>query len=199
MKNLIGGLFETQEIANRAYQALQNSGFSSQDISMFTPKPRNRTVRATNVRIQDIAKNAFMGGLILGAMGAFIGFLVGSGRIALPGLEPGSVDFNSAFLAASIMAGLVGGGLTGIILGVASKLLRSREKAEVMTRKIKQGGVLVTVSAGDSKSEARVKRIMEENEAIEVGNPSEKWDLNSWVSPNEDNPSLANTTRSNGH
>ena len=199
MKNLIGGLFETQEIANRAYQALQNSGFSSQDINMFTPKPRNRTARATNIRIQDIAKNAVMGGLILGAIGAFIGFLVGTGRMVFPYLEPESVDLNSAFLTASIMAGTVGGGLTGIILGVASKLLRSREKAEVMTRKIKQGGVLVTVGADDSKSEARVRHIMEEYQAIDVGNPAEKWDLNAWISPNENHPSLATITRYNGH
>ncbi len=193
MKNLIGGLFETQENANRAYQALQDSGFSGNEISMFIQKPRNRTIRATDVRIQDIAKNAFLGGLILGTIGAFIGFLVGTGRITLPSLEPGSVDFNPVFLFASVMAGIVGGGLTGIILGVASKLLRSREKAEVMTRKIKQEGVLVTVSIGDSQSEARARRVMEENKATEVGNPSEKWDLNAWISPNENSPSLANT------
>ncbi len=90
MKNLIGGLFETQENANRAYQALQDSGFSGNEISMFIQKPRNRTIRATDVRIQDIAKNAFLGGLILGTIGAFIGFLVGTGRITLPSLEPGS-------------------------------------------------------------------------------------------------------------
>ena len=193
MKNMIGGLFETQETANRAYESLQNSGFPSEEISMFIHKPRNRTVRATNVRIQDIAKNAFIGGLIIAAMGGFIGFLVGTGKIILPGLEPGSVNFNPVFLFVSIMAGIVAGGLTGIILGVASKLLRSREKAEVMTRKIKQEGVLVTVSVGDSQSEARARHVMEENEAIEVGNPAEKWDLNVWVSPNENSPSLANT------
>ena len=193
MKNLIGGLFETHENANRAYQALQASGFLSNDISMLIQKPSNKTIRATDVRIQDIAKNALLGGLILGTIGAFIGFLVGTGRMVLPGLGPGSVDFNSAFLTASVMAGIVGGGLTGIILGVASKLFRSREKAEVITRKIKQAGVLVTVNVGDSQSEARARRVMEQNKAIEVGNPSEKWDLNAWISPNENSPSLANT------
>jgi hypothetical protein len=193
MKNLIGGLFETQEDANQAYQALQASGFSGNAISMFVQKPRNRTIRATDVRIQDIAKNAFLGGLILGAIGAFIGFLVGTGRIALPGLEARSVDLNPFFLFTSVTSGIVGGGLTGIILGVASRLLRSREKAEVITRKIKQGGVLVTVSTDDSQKETKVRRIMEEHNAVEVGNPSEKWDLNAWINPNENGPSLANT------
>jgi Protein of unknown function (DUF3341) len=192
MKNLIGGLFKTQENANQAYEALQNSGFPGEEISMFVPKPRDRTIRSMEVKIQDIAWSAFIGGLILGVIGGFIGFLVGSGKIILPGMEPGAVDFNSAFLFASVLAGLVGGGLTGIILGVASKLLRSREKAEVMTRKIKQDGVLVTVHVDDSQSESRVKQVMEKNEAVEVGNPSEKWDLNAWVSPNDNHPSLAN-------
>jgi len=193
MENPIGGLFETQENANKAYQELQNSGFSSNDHHMLVQKPRNRTIRATNVRIQDIAKNAILGGLMLGALGAFIGFLVGTGRLGLPYLEPGRVDNNPAFLAASMMAGIVGGVLTGIILGVASKLLRSQEKAEVVTRKIQQGGVLVTVNTGDSQRAARARRVMEANQAMEVGNPSEKWDLSAWITPNENNRSLANT------
>jgi len=193
MKHLIGGLFQTQEMANEAYQALQNSGFPSEEISMFVHKPRNRTVRKMDVRVQDIAKNALMGGLILGIVGGFIGFLVGSGNLVLPGLESASNDPNPAFLTASIMAGLVGGGLTGIIAGVASKLLRSQEKAEVMTRKIKQEGVLVTVQVNTSQSESKARSVMKENEATEVGNPSEKWDLNAWVSPNENQPSLANS------
>jgi hypothetical protein len=53
--------------------------------------------------------------------------------------------------------------------------------------------VLVTASVGDSQSEARARRVMEENKATEVGNPAEKWDLNAWISPNENSPSLANT------
>jgi hypothetical protein len=192
MNNQIGGLFETQEVANRAYQALQDIGVAGRDINMLIQRPRNKTVRETNVRIQDIARNALIGGLILGAIGAFIGFLVGTGRLGMPYVEPGRVDNNSAFLAASVIAGLVGGGLTGIILGVVSKLLRSQEKAEVVTRKINQGGVLVTVNAADSQTASRARHILEENQAIEVGAPGEKWDLNAWINPNENNPSLAN-------
>ena len=193
MKHLIGGLFQTQEMANLAYQALQNSGFPSNEISMFVHKPRSSTVRKMDVRVQDIAKNALMGGLILGVVGAFIGFLIGRGNLGLPGFEPGSVDPNPGLLTASILAGIVIGGLTGIILGVASKLLRSQEKAEVMTRKITQEGVLVTVNVNDSQSEAKARQVMKEHQAVEVGNPSEKWDLSAWVSPNENQPSLANT------
>jgi hypothetical protein len=188
MKKLIGGLFKTQENANLAYQALEKSGFPSEEIHMFVHKPRKRTARSTDVQIQDIAKNAFIGGLIVGAIGGFLGFLVGIGILPFPALRLGSSDPFAVMTA--IVWGLVTGGLTGIILGVASKLLRSQEKAEVMTRQIEKRGVLVTVSVEDAQSEARVRQIMEEHTALEVGDPSEKWDLEAWSSPNEKNPSL---------
>jgi len=192
IKKLIGGLFNTQEDANLAYQTLQESGFTSEEINMFVHKPRKKTARSMDLDIQDIAKNAFFGGLIGGTIGGLLGFLVGTGTLPLPGLEAGSVSLNSFFLLTSLAWGLVTGGLTGVILGVASKLLRSREKAEVMTRQIEKRGVLVTVSVDNSQSETRTRRVMEANGAEEVGNPSEKWDLDAWLSPNEVNPSLRN-------
>jgi len=192
MKNLIGGLFGTQENANLAYQALERSGFAGEEINMFVHKPRRRTARAINVRIQDLARNALVGGLIGSGAGGVLGFLVGTGMLPLPGLEPGLVDLNAAFLLVSLLAGIVGGGLTGIILGVASRLLRSKEQAEVVTREIEKAGVLVTVDVEGSKSERTARRVLEENEALEVGNPFEKWDLDAWTSPNEINRSLKN-------
>lgn len=129
MKNLISGLFETQENANLAYEALEKSGFASDKINMFVHKPKSKTARSTEVSIQDIAKNALVGGLIGGAIGGFLGFLVGVGVLPLPYLEPGSVPREPLFIFMSVVWGLVTGGSTGAILGAASRLLRSREKA----------------------------------------------------------------------
>ena len=193
MKNLIGGLFETQEQANQAYEALEASGFAGEDINMFIRKPRNAPARSTEVRVQDIARNAIVGALLLGALGGLIGFLVGTGTLSLPYLEPGSAPRDPLFIFMSVVWGLIGGGLTGAILGVASRLFRSQEKAEVMTRQIDKRGVLITVDVGDSQSEMQARRVMEEHRAIEIGNPHEKWDLELWVSPNEKSPSLADT------
>ena len=140
---------------------------------------------------QSIARNAFLGGLIGGAIGGLIGLLIGSGILPMPGLEPGTADPNSFFLLASITWGVIVGGLIGVLLGAASRLLLSREKAEVMTSQIEKRGVLVTVGVNDSQGETRARRVMEANGAREVGHPSEKWDLDAWFSPNEVSPSLA--------
>ena len=193
MNNLIGGLFETQENANQAYEALQNSGFADEDVNMFVHKPRNKTARATEVSFPEIAKYAIVGGLIGGAIGGFLGYLVGIGAIPLPSLEPGSTPRDGLFVFMSVIGGLITGGLTGAILGVASRLVRSREKAEVMTRQIDKRGVLVLVDVNDSQNQMKAKRVMQEHNAVEIGNPYEKWDLSAWMSPNENAPSLVNT------
>lgn len=192
MKSLIGGLFQTQGNANRAYEALESSGFAREQIHTFVRKPRDSTARTTEVRIQDIAKYALVGGLLVGAIGGFLGLLVGIGVLPLPSLEQGAVDRTGLFISMSIAWGLATGGLTGIILGVATRLLRSRETAEVTTRQIKKQGVLVAVSVDGRQNETKARRVLEENEALEVGNPAEKWDLDAWSSPNEKNPSLKN-------
>jgi hypothetical protein len=62
-----------------------------------------------------------------------------------------------------------------------------------MTRQIEKNGVLVLVDVTDPQSEARAKHVMEEHRALEVGSPHEKWNMDVWVSPNENHPSIANT------
>jgi len=194
MTKLIGGLFETQEHANQAYEALQNSGFVEENIRMFIHKPRNRVVRSAQVSVQEIAKNVFIGGLIGAAIGGFLGFLVGGGAISLPYLEPGSAPREPMFVFMSVIWGLITGGLTGAILGAASRLLRSREKAELMAHEINKRGVIVTVNVDGAQSEGSARRIIEAHHAVKVGDPHEQWDMQEWVSPNENQPNLANTT-----
>lgn len=197
MRNLLGGLFQTQESANLAYEALQRAGFTGEEIHLLIHKPRRSVARSTDVPIRSIAKNAFVGGLVGGAIGALLGWLVGTGTLSLPNLEPGSVPREPLFVFMSVIWGLIAGGLTGIILAVAGRLLRSKEKAEVMTTEIEKRGVLVTVAVDGSQSEAKARQVLEDQQAVEIGTPSEKWDMDAWINPNEAGPSLekANNTR----
>jgi hypothetical protein len=192
MNNQIGGLFETQELANQAYEALRQAGVPAEQIALLIHKPRRSAVRSTEISVQEIARSALMGGLILGGLGAFVGLLIGLGVLPHPYLEPGSVTRDSLFVFMTVLGGLIPGGLIGVLLGAASRLLRSREKAEVMTREIDKRGVLVTVGVDGSQRETSVLRMLEAHGAVEVGRTSDKWDMDSWVSPNEKIPSLEN-------
>ena len=185
MKNHTGGLFRTQENANLAYEALQRAGFAADEIHMLVHKPRPSVAKSMDVPIQTIAKTAFIGALVGGGIGAFLGWLLGAGVISLPYLEPGSAPREPLFIFMSVIWGLIAGGLTGAILSVALRLLRSNEKAEVMTREIEKRGVLVTVHADGSQTESKARQILQEHQAVEIGPASEKWDLEVWVSPNE--------------
>lgn len=196
MKNLIGGLFQTQESANQAYEALQRAGVAADDIAMLIHKPRRRVVRSTEVSVQEIGRNAFIGGLIGAGLGALVGLLVGLGVLPHPYLEPGSVTRDGLFIFMSVVWGLIPGGLIGTILGAASRLLRSREKAEVITREIEKRGVLVAVGVNGSQSESSIRQVMQDHGAVEIGRPSETWDPEVWVSPNEANTPLRNAPHS---
>ena len=196
MKHLIGGLFQTQESANQAYEALQRAGVAADDIRMLIHKPRRQVARSTDVSIQDIGRNAFIGGLIGAGLGALVGLLVGLGVLPHPYLEPGSAPRDGLFIFMSIVWGLIPGGLIGTILGTASRLLVSREKAEVVTEEIEKRGVLVTIGVNGSQSENGIRQILQDHGAVEIGKPSETWDPEAWVNPNEANASLRNSAGS---
>ena len=193
MKHPIGGLFQTQESANQAHQALQRAGVAADDIRMLIHKPRSRVARSTEVSIQEIGRNAFIGGLIGAGLGALVGLLVGLGVLPHPTLEPGSAPRDGLFIFMSVVWGLIPGGLIGTMLGAASRLLTSREKAEVVTEAIEKGGVLMTIGVNGSQSENSIRQVLQDHGAVEIGKPSETWDPEAWVNPNEANASLRNS------
>jgi hypothetical protein len=196
MKQLIGGLFQTNESANLAYEALQRAGFPAEEVNMFVHKPRPSTARSTEISIQDIAKSAFWGAVIVAAIGGLLGLLVGLGVLPHPYLEPGNAPREPLFIFMSVLWGIIPGVLIGTMLGAASRLLQSREKSEVVARQTVKRGVLVTAQVDGSEREAQARRVMEEQGAVEIGAPSEKWDLDAWSSPNETSPSLRNLSDS---
>lgn len=159
---------------------------------MFVHKPRASTARSTEISIQDIAKSAFWGAVIVALIGGLLGLLVGLGVLPHPYLEPGNVPREPLFIVMSVLWGIIPGVLIGTMLGAASRLLRSREKSEVTASQIVKSGVLVTALVDGSQREAQARRVMEEHGAVEIGIPSEKWDLDAWSSPNEMSPSLRN-------
>lgn len=178
MKNSIGGLFKQKTQAEQASKALQEAGFSGEEITMWVHKksvPLNEEHRVSPL---EIGLSALLGAVIGGIIATIIGFLIGFGEVIVPGVRP---DFSRGpFLE---MLGLfqfvVSGALAGAILGAAFRLLTSRENARITPTGIKRGGVLLVVNADKSQEEV-AKRVMKENGALDLENLSEKWDSHVW-------------------
>src|SRR5262249_44056835 len=104
-----------------------------------------------------------------GVLGGALGWLMGIGTLAIPGL--------GAFIAAGpIMAALGGaaagaalGGVTGGLIGVGMP----EYEAKRYERKIREGNILISVHTADSTERDRAKRIFDNAGAEDVSSTSE--------------------------
>jgi hypothetical protein len=176
MKKMIGGLFQTEKQADQAYQALQEVGFDNENIKILSRKQAGTPPIRESVSIKSVAIRALIGGLIGGAIAAFLGFLIGQGVIHIPAFVPLSGPF---FTLNAFGLFLSEGVVTGAILGVVSRLATAREKPAFTRSGITHGGVILAVNADEGKSE-NAERVLEQVGALDLVNLSEKWDEAIW-------------------
>jgi hypothetical protein len=162
------GIYPTYEQFERGIDALRLAEFRATDISVLHPE---------NVGTKDLAhqkaskapEGAGTGAATGMAVGGTLGWLVGIGALAIPGLGP--------FVAAGpIMAALAGigaggaiGGLTGALVGLGIP----EYEAVRYEGRIKNGGILVSVHADNSEWIKRAKEILENTGAEDVSSSSE--------------------------
>lgn len=189
MENSIGGLFKTKEQADQAHHALQAAGFKGEEITMWVHKKAVPLNTEHRVSIKEIGISAVIGAVIAVIITAIVGFLISRSEVFVPGFWP---NFSRGpyleMVAFSLF--LATGALVGAILGVAIRLITSRENARITPTGIKRGGVLVVVNTNDAQEEA-AKRVLKENGALDLENLTEKWDKNVWEGFREVQPSAS--------
>ena len=162
------GIYPTYAAAESGVDALKAAGFRNTDISVLFPE---------NVGTKDFAheKNTKAPeGATAGAgtgvvVGGALGWLVGIGALAIPGLGP--------FIAAGpIMAALAGvgvgtavGGLVGALIGMGIP----EYEAKRYEGRIKKGGILLSVHSDSSEWTKRAKKILESTGAEDVSSSGE--------------------------
>ena len=178
------GIYPNTAALEQGVDALRIAEFRATDISVLYPE---------NVGTKDIghekatkAPEGASTGASTGMLaGGALGWLLGIGAIAIPGLGP--------FVAAGpIMAALAGigvggavGGLTGALIGLGMP----EYEAKRYEGRIKNGGILLSVHADNSEWASRAKRILEETGAEDVSSTSEvKGDFS-----NTDKPMIRGT------
>jgi len=162
------GIYTNRASLENALDTLRLEGFRNTDISVLLPE---------NVGTKDFAheKNSKAPeGATAGAgtgfvVGGALGWLVGIGSIAIPGLGP--------FIAAGpIMAALAGAGVGGAVGGVVGALAGMgipEYEAKRYEGRVKNGGTLLSVHCDDSQWTKKAKEILERTGAEDVSSTGE--------------------------
>jgi hypothetical protein len=148
------GIAQTESQAVMIADNLKAAGFTPNDVSVLFPDKQGSKdfAHEQHTKAPEGATAGASGGAILGGA---LGWLVGIGALAIPGLGP--------FIAAGpIMAALAGaaggaavGGLTGALVGMGIP----EYEAKRYEGKIKDGNILMSVHTNDSKERERAKEI----------------------------------------
>src|SRR5215472_8304002 len=157
------GIASSEPQAARIATALENSGFSPNDISvLFSDTTRHRDfAHEKNTKAPEgAAAGAGTGGIL----GGGLGWLAGIGTLAIPGLGP--------FIAAGpIMAALGGAGVGGAVGTIAGALIGMgipEYEAKRYEGKVKGGNILISVHTEDRDERDRAREIFENAGAQDI-------------------------------
>jgi len=162
-KNTVLCIARTREQAESIVDDLKSSGFSNNDISaLFPDKTGSRDfAHEQNTKAPEGAAVGASTGSLLGGT---LGWLIGIGSLAIPGVGP--------FIAAGpIMAALGGaavgaaaGGLTGALVGYGIP----EYEAKQYEGKIRSGNILLSVHADSGDQVSRIKAIFKRHDADDI-------------------------------
>lgn len=158
----VSGIYLTKRDVEAAVSAFKNAGFSSSDISVLLPE-----ASGDEVVTEDSTKapeGAVVGVGSGAAVGGTLGWLVGAGALALPGIGP-------VIAAGPIVAALAGIGLGGAMGGFAGSLIGvgiSESEARKYEGRLLKGGILVAVHCETAGETKRAQEIMEAARAEDI-------------------------------
>lgn len=156
-KNIsVYAIFRNRVHASDCIEQLRMGGFRSEDISILLPESDSN--KDIGVEKATKAPEGTTAGGATGAItGGVLGWLVGIGALAIPGLGP--------FVAAGpIMAALAGMGAGAALGGVAGALVGAgmpEYEAKRYEGRIKEGGILISVHCDNNDWADRAKKLLE--------------------------------------
>jgi hypothetical protein len=162
------GVYPNRNSVETALTALHHAGFSGSDVSILLPEnlgPRELVTKKETKAPEGTATGAGSGAVIGGALG----WLVGIGALAIPGLGP--------FIAAGpIMAALAGIGAGGVVGGFVGGLVGlgiPEYEAKRYETRLQKGGILLSVHCETSEEIKRAKDILDRTGAEDVASSGE--------------------------
>jgi len=162
------GIYPSYESVENGVDALRSAGFRNEDISALFPEGAGTKEFAheKNTKAPEGATTGAGTGVVLGGA---MGWLLGIGAIAIPGLGP--------FIAAGpIMAALAGAGVGGAVGGITGALIGMgipEYEAKRYEGRVKDGGILLSVHSDNSEWTKRAKEILKRTGAQDISSTGE--------------------------
>jgi Protein of unknown function (DUF3341) len=167
-KKSVLGIYATRNATENAINALRDQGFAATDISLLLPEnlgPKELVTEKETKAPEGASVGAGSGAII----GGTLGWLVGIGALAIPGLGP--------FIAAGpIMATLAGIGVGGAVGGFSGALVGlglPEYEAKRYEGRLQKGGILLSVHCDSSEEIDKAKHVMEGSGAEDISVVSE--------------------------
>src|ERR1700730_4003220 len=162
------GIYSSRSAVENAVLALKDAGFQQSNVSVLLPENLDKRAIATEQRTKALQVPATGDGS--GAViGGTLGWLLGIGALAIPGLGP--------FIAAGpIMAALAGAGVGGAVGGITGALIGMgipEYEAKRYEGRVKNGGILLSVHSDSSEWAKRAKEILDHTGAQDVSSTGE--------------------------
>lgn len=157
------GIYPDHEAVANGVETLKNSGFRNTDISVLYPE--NTGSKDLGHEKHTKAPEGAVAGASSGAiLGGALGWLVGIGAIAIPGMGP----FIAAGPILSILSGI---GVLGTVGGLAGGLIGIGIPEYEVKRyegRIRGGGILLSVHCDNSDWVKQAKQLLAETGATEI-------------------------------
>jgi len=162
------GIYNTVAGASNAVDALRAAGFRNTDISALLPENEGTKDFAHEKHTK--APEGAAVGLASGAvLGGTLGWLVGIGALAIPGLGP----FIAAGPIMAALAGVGAGAVTGGLVGALTGMGIPEYEAKRYEGRVRGGGILLSVHCDSSDWVASAKRVLEHTGAEDIASASE--------------------------
>jgi hypothetical protein len=167
-KTAVFGIYPSYVSVENGVDALRAAGFSNSDISVLFPESSGSKdfAHEKNTKAPEGATTGAGTGVVLGGA---MGWLLGIGALAIPGLGP--------FIAAGpIMAALAGAGVGGAVGGIAGALVGMgipEYEAKRYEGRVKDGGILLSVHTGTSDAIKSAKEILKRSGAQDISSTGE--------------------------
>jgi len=151
------GIYPDRTAFEKALDALRAAGFRNSDISAILPD-RDHTARDLAHQINTKTPEGIAAGASTGAaVGGVLGWLVGIGALAIPGIGP-------IMAAGPVVAALAGAGAGGATGGFVGGLIGAgipEVEAKRYAGRIREGGYLLSVHCDDRAWAKKAEEILE--------------------------------------